>query len=116
MKDLRINVDICGGKNECVEVKNVLDIEATSSEKDASVTKYGATGGKRSLESMQINPALHFGAEAIEGLVLQSKKRNDISVQSLAFDQRNSRISLLTMPGTDPKIVKNFMKTEQHLV
>ena len=73
-------------------------------------------GAKKAVKSIQASKALNRGACAIEGLVEQSRKRNQISQDSLSVQERNSRNTLVKMPGTDPLLVQGFMDVEQKSV
>ena len=56
---------------------------------------------KKAAESIQASKALNGGACAIEVLVEQCRKRNQISQEILLVQERNSHINLFPMPGTD---------------
>lgn len=100
----------CDGENGCGDSSaNSKDSEA----KAAPIKR--PVGAKRSLEIGRQVEALQKGANGIEGLVDQSKKRNKISEKQLELEEKKTRMSLFSMQGTDPVLLQRFLKLEQEI-
>lgn len=100
----------------------------TPSPEKSAASRKRPDGSKRVVEMNQTNAALqrgirppiarapfymNKGALAIEGLALQSQKRNEIATAMLQIQERNSRLSLFQMPGTNQRLLQTFVTMEQ---
>lgn len=111
--DLDVNISR-GSSGSAVIESSIPKGEESESKSAVRVTpSKRPEGTKKAIEKLHVNAALNRGAQAIESLVRQSEKRNIISSQSLAVQERNSSISLFTMPGTDPEVFRRFMEIQQ---
>lgn len=70
-------------------------------------------GAKQAVSNEKITQAIHRGAAGIEGLVEESGKRNDIVKSMRSVEERNSRMSLFAMQGTDPVDLQRFLQFKQ---